>query len=152
VADWLPAPGDQNVSRAELNVLRARQLARAAEMLPFVKLVECRATEGHYEVVVLELEVERPQAVQNDIRRHEIVAFLFFIDQSLAPDVLALRADFPHVPHLNLRFEEFPRSLCIYEDLFAEFGFKWNPAHFIEDTRSWLARTLVVKPIRRASR
>src|SRR5947207_388136 len=120
---------------------RARQFARAAGRLPFVRLVETRVTPGCYEVVVLELEVERPQDVQNDIRRHEIVAFAFFTDQSLAPEVLALRADFPHVPHLNLRFEEFPRSLCIYEDLFAEFGFKWNPAHFIEDTRSWLSRT-----------
>ena len=137
----LPAPGDQEAAPETLNIPVARQFARTAQRLPFVRFVECRKTDGHYEVVVLELEVERPQHIEHDIRRYEVVAFVFFADRSLAPDVLALRSDFPHVPHLNLRFEEFPRSLCIYEDPFAEFGFKWNPSHFIEDTRSWLART-----------
>lgn len=139
--ELLPAPGDQAAAPETLNIPMARQFARTAQRVPFVSFVECRKADGRYEVVVLELEVERPQHPEHDIRRYEVVAFVFFVDQSLAPEVLALRADFPHVPHLNLRFEEFPRSLCIYEDAFAEFGFKWNPSHFIEDTRSWLART-----------
>lgn len=139
--DLLPAPGDQEAPPETLNIPVARQFALTAQRVPFVRFVESRKTDGRYEVVVLELEVERPQHLEHDIRRYEVVAFVFFTDRSLSPDVLALRSDFPHVPHLNLRFEEFPRSLCVYEDPFAEFGFKWNPSHFIEDTRSWLART-----------
>jgi hypothetical protein len=56
-------------------------------------------------------------------------------------DVLALRDDFPQVPHLNLREQEYPRSLCVYEDPFPEYSMKWNPIRFIEDVRKWLART-----------
>src|SRR2546421_211056 len=37
--------------------------------------------------------------------------------------------------------QEVPKSLCVYEDAFAETGFKWSPVRFIEDVRTWLART-----------
>lgn len=138
----MPAPpGSRKMSIGQLAVVKARQLANAATSLPYVKLLECRRTDSEFEAVVVDLEVERPQAPAHDVRAHETIAIIFPMSGQGAPDVLALRPDFPSVPHLNLRPVEIPRSLCIYEDAFAEFGFKWSPAGFLEDIRTWLSKT-----------
>jgi hypothetical protein len=52
-----------------------------------------------------------------------------------------LRADFPNVPHLNLRDEEFPRSLCLYDQSWSEIALRWTASAFIERVRAWLAET-----------
>ena len=58
------------------------------------------------------------------------------------PEVLALRADFPLVPHLNLRPLGFPRSLCLYDGPFDEvLLISWTAPAFIERIREWLAAT-----------
>ena len=144
VADYklLPLPGDQEVAVAELNGRRARAVANAIGRFPFVRLVGCRSIPKlGAEAVIFEVEVERGQFVVHDIRSTEVVAVVFPIDDGAFPEVLALREDFPLVPHLNLRDDEFPRSLCIYEDMYAEYKLKWSPARFVEDIRTWLART-----------
>jgi integrative and conjugative element protein (TIGR02256 family) len=54
---------------------------------------------------------------------------------------LALRADFPRVPHLNLRKDEFPRSLCLFEEPYSELKLRWTATAFLERIREWLALT-----------
>jgi integrative and conjugative element protein (TIGR02256 family) len=139
---WLPAPGETVVDPSQLRLGKARQLAGALHRLPFVTWIECRrATSPPSETVVFETEVELPQYPALDVQARERIAVLFSDDSSTMPEILALRADFPLVPHLNRRREEFPRSLCVYDDAFPEFSFKWSPVRFIEDIRGWLART-----------
>lgn len=135
----LPMPGDQKVASSKLST-RARDLAEVLTVLPYVKLLECRTgTEADY--VIAEVEIELPQHPPVDIRKREVLAIKFPQGPATVPDVLSLRPDFPQVPHLNLREQEFPRSLCVYEDPFPESSFKWSPVRFIEDIRRWLART-----------
>jgi hypothetical protein len=140
----LPAPGKRRVAISKLATSRARDLAEALASLSYVRRLECRTGgEPPVDYVIVELEVELPQYPVNDIRKSEVCAIAFPSTPGSSPDVLALREDFPQVPHLNLREQEFPRSLCVYEDAFAETGFKWSPVRFIEDIRNWLARTAI---------
>jgi hypothetical protein len=123
-------------------VPKARDLAQALPALPYVRLLECRTGDDpRIDYLIVELEVELPQYPVNDIHKFEVCAIAFPSAPESSPDILALREDFPQVPHLNLREQEFPKSLCVYEDAFAETGFKWSPVRFIEDVRTWLART-----------
>jgi integrative and conjugative element protein (TIGR02256 family) len=139
---WLPAPGELSVEAVQLELEKAQHLAAALQRLPFVQLVECRRNVSPLsETIVFETEVELPQHPVLDVRAKERVAVTFSSDASAVPEILALRDDFPLVPHLNRRSFEFPRSLCVYEDAFPEFSFKWSPVRFIEDIRVWLART-----------
>ena len=140
--NWLPPDGDHSIDAAQLEIDKARQLSIALQRLPFVNLVDCRSTAvPRSETIVFDTEVELPQYPTLDVRASERLAVTFFADASSLPEILALRGDFPLVPHLNQRSFEFPRSLCVYEDAFPEFSFKWSPVRFIEDIRGWLART-----------
>lgn len=137
---YLPVPGNM-ADPALLTIPRARELAGVlAAGLPFVTLLECRR-DGDDDVIVVELEIEVGQKVATDIRRFEWIAIRFSKDEDVLPDTLALRADFPLVPHLNLRREEFPRCLCLYEGHPAELLLGWTPRKHIERIREWLART-----------
>ena len=93
------------------------------------------------EAILLELDVERGQLVAHDIRHSERVAAVFRGDDATAPEVLALRRDFPSVPHLNFRFQELPRCLCLYDRNWSELVLRWTPAAFVERIRQWLALT-----------
>jgi hypothetical protein len=140
--------GGAPVDAMSLTIARARDLASvvAGATLDYVRLVECRrrsagAGGGVAEIVVVDLDVQRPQLAVNDIRRVERVALVVEQDDDTYPEVLALRIDFPLVPHINLRLEEFPRSLCLYDQSWDEVRTRWTSASFIERIRRWLADT-----------
>ena len=59
----------------------------------------------------------------------------------MIPDVLALRKNFPLVPHVNLRSKELPRSLCLTEQQYSEWKLRWTAPAFVENIRDWLAST-----------
>jgi len=126
-----------------------RSLALAGTLglgrLPFVKLIDClqHHSEGDEleETVVFEVEVERPQRRAHDIHRTERLAATFKADDDWYPEVVSLRPDFPRVPHINLRADEFPRSLCLYEEAWSQVSLRWTPAAFIDRIRSWLTET-----------
>lgn len=131
-----------------LTIPRSRLLAEAVAqgVLDFVRLVDCRmrgpgSADGDAEIVVLDLDIERPQMPVNDIRRVERVAIVFKSDDATYPEVLSLRSDFPLVPHLNWRHEELPRSLCLYDQSWEEVRTRWTAPAFIERIRGWLADT-----------
>ena len=126
-----------------LKLRRAVELVAAlsSDALPFASPVECRAKDG-LETVVFEVRVERPQERQYDIRETERLAATFEPSDHTWPEVIALRRDFPLVPHLNLRENELPRSLCLYEDSWDRVRLTWSPPSFIEWIRRWLALTV----------
>src|SRR5437870_714423 len=141
-------PGGVPVDAQSLKISRARELvgAVASGALDFVRLVECKRRDadsagGEAEIIVFDLDIQRPQLTVNDIRRTERVAVSLEIDDDTYPEVLALRNDFPLVPHLNLRIDEFPRSLCVYDQSWDEVRTRWTASAFIERIRQWLADT-----------
>ena len=129
-------------------ISRARMIvdAVATGTLDFVRLVECRrhdaaSGDGEAEIIVLDLDIQRPQLTVNDIQRVERIVVIFLSGDDTYPEVLALRSDFPRVPHLNLRHQEFPRSLCLYDQSWEEVRTRWTASSFIERIRQWFADT-----------
>lgn len=130
--DFLPIEGIV-VPPGSLSLKRARALAElvASGSLPYVALVDCFSlarADSVSEAVVVDVAVERPQRPVHEIRHQERVAIVFEASDRSLPDVLTLRRDFPWVPHLNLRWEEFPRSLCLYDRPWSELSSRWTPA------------------------
>lgn len=135
------------VPTSALEIQRSRELAGVVETgrLAYVRMVECRRTanEGDQisETVVFEVEVERPQHCVHDIRRVERISARFESADSWYPEVVSLRSDFPLVPHLNLRDDELPRSICLYDESWSEIALRWTATGFVERVRNWLAET-----------
>jgi integrative and conjugative element protein (TIGR02256 family) len=145
MAQQLLEPGGLIVPTTSLTIPRAAQLAEllAGGRLSYVRLIECRSAgaDKPTETVVIEVEVERPRDLAHPIQRLERVAATFSAEDNWYPEVLALRADFPRVPHLNLRDQELPRSLCLYDQPWSQVALRWTPAAFVEQIRFWLAET-----------
>src|SRR5205823_9900364 len=94
------------------------------------------------EIVIFDVDVERGQRLVHDIRRQEPIAVVFFANDSIMPETLALRADFPKgLPHTNLRPWEMPQSLCLTDEPYAEIELRWTAISFVERIREWLALT-----------
>ncbi len=89
---------------------------------------------------MLHVEVELPQHRPRDIRERELVAVTFLDDDSTYPEVEALRADFPQLPHLNMRASDAPKSLCLYEEPWEALKLHWSPGAYVERIREWLAQ------------
>src|SRR5437660_1528628 len=102
---YLPAMGNC-IALEELQIPKARETASILQSgtLPFMCFLECRRLDhpANAEIVVFDVEVELGQLKVHDIHRHERMAVVFSRDDHTYPDVLALRDDFPAVPHLNL--------------------------------------------------
>jgi hypothetical protein len=140
MAGLIELPGT-SLDRSDLKIEKAKQLAEAAEHQNYISLVTCIREPTGTEVVVLDAEVELPQNKAHDIRRLERIAVRFDPRDEHPPDALALRRDFPVVPHLNIRQQEFPRSLCIFEEPYSEFRLFWTASEYIRHLRDWLALT-----------
>ncbi len=115
--NFLPAPGEI-VKFDDLRIPKAIEVAAAVTKLPYFNLIDCRRIAGptEAEVVVFDADIEVGQQTTYDILRSERIAVKFSVIDDAAPEVLALREDFPVVPHLNLRLDEKPRSLCLFEE------------------------------------
>lgn len=126
-----------------LRLPRAKAFAQALRAgAAYARFVECRCSaEPETETVIFEVEPETPQRPIHDIRSIERVAITFEATDLEMPEVQALRSDFPLVPHLNLKVEEFPRSLCLYDEPWRELQLRWTPAELIDRLREWLAKT-----------
>lgn len=126
-----------------LKIERARALASllARDGLAYAKLIECRLrAEGNEEIVVVDVDVQRPQKRAHDVQSTERIGIVFSADDR-RPDVQSLRGDFPQVPHLNLSRTEYPKSLCLYDVDWTELKARWTPVRFIERIRFWFAET-----------
>ena len=137
-------PGDV-VSPSDLRVPKAKAFVHFLSEVgegAFAKLLETRRqTDPAAEVVVINVQVERPQTLAFSIQREEILAVAFSQKDDRLPEVLALRDDFPDAPHLNLRETEFPRSLCLYDRPYESVRISWTVAEFLARIRHWLAKT-----------
>ena len=108
----------------------------------YVALMEVRReNDPPSDVIVFSIEPERPQQLKNDIKKVEPMGVMFRDDDGWYPEVLALRHNFPLVPHVNARTEEFPRSLCMYDQPWDEEKLTWTPVNFLQRIQTWLSKT-----------
>ena len=141
-SEYLDAPGDR-ITLEEVTLSRTRALVSFLKCCvnPHAELVELRRTAEAQEVVVFDVDVEVSQLRVYDIRPRERLSAMFGVRDDTTPEILALRSSFPFVPHLNPREEEYPRSLCLYDQSFDELKLTWTSAAFVERVRWWLRET-----------
>lgn len=130
------------VRAADLRFARGVALLAAVKANPFVELVDVRS-HGEDDVLVVEFMVELPQHPAVPIQPRERIAIAVGPDELAPPVVSALRKDFPDLLHLNLTLEGEPKSLCLFEEPYAELRSRLTPAMFVERIGRWLARAAV---------
>jgi hypothetical protein len=136
------------ISRDLLEIKKAGQLVHYILSVneSYLELVEIHQDKDRgIEIIVFDIGVERPQKTVNDIKKTERLAVVFHTDDIHAPDVLALREDFPIVPHLNLQLSEYPKSLCLYEEPYETIKLTWTPSKFLQQIQNWLNKTAIGK-------
>lgn len=107
----------------------------------YARVVAVHCDASGIETLVLELDVQVPQLTAHSILAKETVAIRFHPSDAEVPEVLALRSDFPSVPHLNLSLTDYPKSLCLYDQPWASLKLGWTAAAFLERIRWWMAQT-----------
>ena len=127
------------IPASHLIISKAKDFANAVENSDYACLIECRRTTSDSEIIVFNAKVQVGQKTVYDIRRYERIAVVFEKSDTIMPEVLALRKTFPLVPHVNLRSQEFPRSLCVTEQQYSESKLRWTAPTFVENIRHWLA-------------
>jgi integrative and conjugative element protein (TIGR02256 family) len=124
------------------------KLRRAAELVAFivahggehgVRLVEARRQGESFEVLIIEVDVERPQVRAFDIKRREQIAIVVQEDDRFL-SVFSNRDDFPFTPHQNGVPEGVSASLCVDDRPWPEAKLTWTPADCIRRIREWLAK------------
>jgi len=143
MADTAVPPEGDHIDTAALVVPKAKAVVRflLAADYPYAKFIEARRLSDGKENVVFDLVVEVGQEPVNDIRAVERISAIFDPKDSFYPEVLALRTDFPKVPHRNLRAVTPPSSLCLYDEPYRDVQLRWTAAAFIQRIRDWLALT-----------
>ena len=133
----------ERIPRESLKIAKASELCAflRASGYPYAIIDSAFRTPDGREGVLLDVHVEVGQEPVHDIRQVEPVAILFSAADDWYPEVLSLRADFPQVPHLNLREQEFPRSVCLFEEPYSVVRLAWTPARFLERIRMWFRDT-----------
>jgi len=131
------------VKASALRFSRSIELCQVEVFLDFIHLQDVFQSidqDGEcVETLLFEIEPQVPQRPANDICNRESIAVVVRHDLDI-PEVMALREDFPMVPHLNLRRFDIPKSVCMYEDL-EERRLTFAPGEFLEHVRDWFSRT-----------
>ena len=142
-SEWMLPRGDPVTDTSSFRTLASRlaPLLRNGE-IPYAVFVSASKSSSK-EIITFDVCVEVPQDRENDIRPTERISARFSPDETLPPEVLVLRRDFPLVPHLYLCEEEFPRSLCLTEEPWSEERLSWTPTRFVSQVRDWLKQTAV---------
>jgi len=110
------------------------------EALPYAHLVSCYR-DADSEIVVIDIEPEVPQHPVFDVRAVERIAIVFKAADEAHQEVLALRKDFPIVPHMNFGSGNTPRSLCLYLIKYADLKPSWTAAALLQQLHHWLNQT-----------
>jgi integrative and conjugative element protein (TIGR02256 family) len=123
-------------------------LRRAVELIAFteahgsefgVRLVEARKKGFQYEIIIVEVDVERPQVLAFDIKRREQIGIVIQHDDRFF-STFSNREDFPFTPHQNAVPDGVTASLCIDDRPWAEARLTWTPADCIRRVREWLRK------------
>jgi integrative and conjugative element protein (TIGR02256 family) len=130
------------VEADSLLLFKAVELVQALQSqgLPYIRLVNCLRFHDD-EIVVVDVEPEIPQHPVHDVRAVERVAIRFAQADTEHQLVLALRQDFPVVPHLHFGTAETPRCLCLYQTSYDDLKPTWTAAALLRQLQHWLTQT-----------
>ena len=115
-----------------------------------VTLAEQAIQQQICEFVIFEVDTDAGQHPFHPIELTEPLAASFVFDSEATqwsnkpPQTLALRKDFPIVPHLNARSdngENHLQWLCLWSEPHHEVELKWTPALHLERVNHWLSKT-----------
>jgi E2/UBC family protein A/JAB domain-containing protein similar to deubiquitination enzymes/ThiF family protein len=132
----------EQVDWTSLQRPRARSVARlvcGGDTQGYRFLDARRACTGS-ETLVVQIHVDRPQRFVHALKAVETVA-LYFPGGDAGPLILALRDDFPDVPHAYPGHRSDPVSLCIDDRPWSEGKLNWTPSEFLVRIQVWLAKT-----------
>lgn len=104
------------------------------------RFVEARRSVSDDETIIVHAHVSRPQRYVHPLKAVEVLALHFPADDR-QPAILALREDFPDVPHTNPGHKDDPRSICIDDRPWTEARLNWTPSDFLVRIHIWLAKT-----------
>lgn len=134
------------VPRSELRTRLAREIVAVIDAeegslisLIRVKRLERDGTAG--DLIEFNLEPAVPTRPVHPIAVREPMLFFLPDDPQQAPEVFALREDFPNVPHLNMLRWSYPRSLCLFNRPYIEYRKRLSGYALIQRTLQWLALT-----------
>lgn len=129
-----------------LGIPAARRTASAVASHPDFKLTELRSVKGPVlgdsELVVVEASSDKVWSQNRvGIRFREPLALRFFKNAAYAPEVRALRKDFPVTLHQNHIIPGEPASLCLYFGPWSATSRSWTPERHLARVQWWLAET-----------
>lgn len=104
------------------------------------RFVEARCSASGDETIIVNVHVNRPQLYVHPLKAVELLALHFPADDH-QPAILALRDDFPDVPHTNPGHRDDPRSICIDDRPWTEARLNWTPSDFLVRIQFWLGKT-----------
>ncbi len=127
----------------EAAIAKARELIEIliTGVLPFLRLAKVKRRLDGSEVVIVEVNPEVPTQPAHDIRVAESIAVIFDPEDRMGPAALALRQDFPDVPHTFLVPAGSMKSLCLFEEAYAEQRLHWTAAAYLRQLHLWLSKT-----------
>lgn len=128
-----------SILKEDITSTALKGLLTAVEKNPFATLVDVQRL-GSEEAAVLDIEVELPQKPPIAIRHIERVCVVFSVDPAVKPIVLCLRKDFPITLHQNMVIMGSPKSLCLFEESYAEVISRITPQMMLQRITDWFAR------------
>jgi integrative and conjugative element protein (TIGR02256 family) len=134
---------------AALVTERAKVVVAACHHVPGFEIIELRNLAGAdadgkqpADVVVVDsINDQVPSRNERNINVRERLALVFFPDPERAPEVRALRADFPIVLHLNQVPAGEPASLCLYFEPWSATQRTWTAQKHLRRILWWIAET-----------
>jgi hypothetical protein len=120
----------------------ARELAQAIRVRndPAIELTGIRHDDTTGQTVLLvRIEVQRPQKLAHPIRQIEPIAILTS-QADIRPGVFSARDDFPDTPHQNWVPKSCPAALCIDDRPWPEAKLSYTPADFLWRIELWLSK------------
>ena len=133
----------ESVEPEDISIPKARELVQLlrAEVLPFVSLSSVTRRSNGWELVQIKVRPEVPTLPVNDIRFLESIAIEFDPADQSEPSAIALRSDFPSVPHTYSVAEGEPLRLCLFVEHYSEQRLRWTASAYLRQLHIWLSKT-----------
>jgi len=112
-----------------------------SEVIPFVEFLDAKRKDSDHELILIKVRPEVPNHPVNDIRFSETIAIEFDPSDKDPPRAIALRSDFPRVPHTYFTEKDEPLSLCLFDEIYSEQKLRWTASSYLKQLFTWLSKT-----------
>ena len=128
----------QQVRPQNLLTPKGKAIYKVALHHPCVSDLTCVSSTQGYDVILMTLLLEVPEAPLYPIQEKEPVAIKCAKVDKMLPEVYAIRQDFPlDLPHRNVMPFDRPVSLCVSDVVYDDIRSCFNAFEFVESIRRW---------------